>query len=214
MLSWTRYTTLTHRSREGSSCNRPTHHSVCSVCAYISMCAFPLGEQVAVKDVEQGHDGTVEEQEIWRQQRGGRGGRGLARGLDLRRCRPFRVQQGRHTTHHSGQLTEKHIRAHTHVRLDGTHTREENTSSYNVKTGHESGSVDSDGWTDKGDPIKPLSAQHRQKWRSDTNELKAYGHFVFTSSATFYSRFRMILTQRNEVDWNDLKSPAVAMGEQ
>lgn len=34
------------------------------------MCVSPLGEHITVKDVEQGHDGTVEEQEICGQQRG------------------------------------------------------------------------------------------------------------------------------------------------
>lgn len=36
------------------------------------VCVSPLGEQVAVDAVEQGHDSTVEEQEICGQQRGGR----------------------------------------------------------------------------------------------------------------------------------------------
>lgn len=38
-------------------------------------CAAPLGEQVAVEDVEHGHGRTVEEQEICGQQRGGGGRR-------------------------------------------------------------------------------------------------------------------------------------------
>lgn len=42
---------------------------------YCVLCAAPLGEQVAVEDVEQGHGRAVEEQEICGQQRGGGGGR-------------------------------------------------------------------------------------------------------------------------------------------
>ena len=104
-----------------------------SVCIYICICsvccAAPLGEQVAVEDVEQHHGHTVEEQEICGQQRGeGRWRRrwGVAGGLFLRCAPPLRGQKGRHAAQHSGQLTQKHIRAHTHVLLDkierDTHT--------------------------------------------------------------------------------------------
>lgn len=58
----------------------------------------------------------------------------MTRQLVLRRLLGFDGQEGRHAAQHCRQLTKKHIRAHTHIHLDRTHTQESKIQDVVLKT--------------------------------------------------------------------------------